>query len=113
MEIWREILERERIGIHDNFFHLGGHSLLATQIVSRVARTLDVELPVRVVFESPTIADMARAIDEAERHPAEQMVVAGRLNSPSRAQKILDHLEELSDDQVEELLLELEVEEVK
>jgi amino acid adenylation domain-containing protein len=113
LEIWREILERERIGIHDNFFHLGGHSLLATQIVSRVARTLDVELPVRVVFESPTIADIARAIDEAERHPAEQMVVAGRLNSPSRAQKILDHLEELSDDQVEELLLELEEEEVK
>jgi hypothetical protein len=113
LEIWREILERDRIGIYDNFFHLGGHSLLATQIVSRVARALEVELPVRVVFEAPTVAAMALAVEQAEHRPAERMMVAARLDNPSRAQKILDRLDELSDNEVEELLLELEEEEVK
>jgi len=113
LEIWREVLGRPNIGIHDNFFHLGGHSLLATQIVSRVARVFGLELPVRVVFEAPTVAAMARAAGEAGRHPAEQMLVSIRPDQPSRAQKILDRLDDLSDTEVEELLLELEEEEVK
>jgi acyl carrier protein len=108
VEIWREILQRDQIGIHDNFFHLGGHSLLATQIVSRLARALGVELPVRVVFEAPTIEAMARVVDAAERPPAARTAVAAHLDKPSRAQKILDRLDELSDDEVEELLLESE-----
>jgi amino acid adenylation domain-containing protein len=113
LEIWREVLGRPKIGIHDNFFHLGGHSLLATQIVSRVARLFGLELPVRVVFEAPTVAAMARAVGEAGRHPAEQMLVPLRPDQPSRAQKILDRLDDLSDTEVEELLLELEEEGVK
>ncbi len=113
LEIWREILGRSQIGIYDNFFHLGGHSLLATQIVSRVARSLEVELPVRAVFEAPTVAAMARAVGEAERHKSGPMPFAAHEEQPSRAQKILDRLDELSDGEVEELLLELEEEEVK
>jgi hypothetical protein len=112
VEIWREILQRDQISIHDNFFHLGGHSLLATQIVSRVARALGVELPVRVVFEAPTIAAMARVVDAGERKPEAQTVVEARLPEPSRAQRILDRLDDLSDNEVEELLLELDEKEV-
>jgi amino acid adenylation domain-containing protein len=111
--IWREILQRGQISIHDNFFHLGGHSLLATQIVSRVARALGVELPVRVVFEAPTIAAMARVVEAAERKPETRTMVAARLPEPSRAQRILDRLDDLSDNEVEELLLELDEKEVK
>jgi amino acid adenylation domain-containing protein len=113
LQIWREILQRDQIGIHDNFFHLGGHSLLATQIISRVAKSLSVELSVRVIFEAPTIAAMARVLETTERQPVPPIAIAARLDKSSRAQRILDRLDKLSDNEVEELLLELEEEEVK
>jgi acyl-CoA synthetase (AMP-forming)/AMP-acid ligase II/acyl carrier protein len=60
--IWAEILKLDKVGIHDNFFHVGGHSLLATQVVSRIRDALSVELPLRYVFEAPTIAALGERI---------------------------------------------------
>jgi acyl carrier protein len=59
--VWAEVLRRplEAISIHDNFFDLGGHSLLATQVVSRLRRELEIELPLRTLFESPTVLELA------------------------------------------------------
>ena len=60
--IWCEILKIDRVGIQDNFFHLGGHSLLATQVVSRIREALKIELPLRTLFESPTIQGLTQRL---------------------------------------------------
>jgi amino acid adenylation domain-containing protein len=61
--IWSEVLGVERVGVEENFFDLGGHSLLVTQVVSRVRAALGTEVTLRVMFEAPTVAEMAQAID--------------------------------------------------
>jgi len=61
-EIWTSVLGLQQVGINDNFFELGGHSLLATQTVSRVRLVFEVEMPLRCIFESPTIALLALEI---------------------------------------------------
>ncbi|MGI8826249.1 MAG: non-ribosomal peptide synthetase [Chloroflexota bacterium] len=63
-DIWSDMLDVERVGVHDSFFDLGGDSLLATQVVSRLASVLGVRLPMRVVFEQPSVAGLAAALEE-------------------------------------------------
>ncbi|HYG62699.1 MAG TPA: amino acid adenylation domain-containing protein, partial [Thermoanaerobaculia bacterium] len=63
--VWAEVLGRERVGLADDFFALGGHSLLATQVTSRVRAVFGVELPVRAVFERPTVVEMAELVAAA------------------------------------------------
>lgn len=66
-DIWSEVLRMEKISSKDDFFQLGGHSLIATQVISRVRQMFQVELPLRTMFESPTLATLAAAIDNAQR----------------------------------------------
>ncbi|HEX4222994.1 MAG TPA: amino acid adenylation domain-containing protein, partial [Pseudonocardiaceae bacterium] len=60
--LWEDILGVPRVGRNDEFYHLGGHSLLATQLVNRVRSTMNVELPVRDLYETSTLADLARRV---------------------------------------------------
>jgi hypothetical protein len=82
-QIWAEVLDLEEIGIHDNFFDLGGNSLLATRIAARALKNCRVALPIRALFESPTIAELAKTI------------------APNQARTV-------ADDEIAELLAELE-----
>ncbi|MEY8240026.1 MAG: amino acid adenylation domain-containing protein [Cycloclasticus sp.] len=61
-EIWLQLLPVERVGRFDNFFALGGHSLLATRLVSQIRRELDRELPLKAVFEVPTLSEMTNVL---------------------------------------------------
>jgi amino acid adenylation domain-containing protein len=63
-QLWTEILNLPEVGIYNNFFELGGHSLLATQVMSRLRSIFNVELPLRRLFESPTIAELATLVDD-------------------------------------------------
>jgi amino acid adenylation domain-containing protein len=97
-EIWSTVLQVERVGVEDNFFELGGHSLLAMKIVSRVEQIFHVKLPLRSLFEFPTISKMAEKIETAAS-PRQELAVArverGETVPASFAQQRLFFLQQL------------------
>ncbi|HEX4494454.1 MAG TPA: amino acid adenylation domain-containing protein, partial [Thermoanaerobaculia bacterium] len=98
--IFQQVLEVEAVGIQDGFFDLGGHSLLATRVVSRVRQTFGVELPLRELFEAPTVAGLGERIAAALRAGGEPAppLLAGSLDGPlplSYAQERLWFLDRL------------------
>jgi surfactin family lipopeptide synthetase C len=93
-EIWTKILHRQGVGIHDNFFDLGGHSLLATQVISRIREAFAIKLPIRCLFESPSVAQLAQTLIEREAKPG---------ITQKRAQ-ILQKLENMSSEEAKQLL---------
>jgi acyl carrier protein len=92
--IWADVLQLERVGIHDNFFDLGGHSLLATQVISRACETFCIEIPLRALFEGPTVA--ALAVKITADSVLEKMTDLADVESLSEeeAQGLLDGMEE-------------------
>ncbi len=67
--IWREVLAVDRVGVHDNFLDLGGHSMLAMRCVSGIRQVFRIELPLRVLFESANLAELAQALTAYEDRP--------------------------------------------
>jgi amino acid adenylation domain-containing protein/FkbM family methyltransferase len=93
--IWSEVLGVAQVGINDNFFELGGHSLMATQVMSRIRQAFQVEVPLRSIFETPTIEKLSEVIEIALR--TEQATV-------DKIARALEQIEQLSAAEVEELL---------
>ncbi|MDB9349015.1 non-ribosomal peptide synthetase, partial [Nodularia spumigena] len=80
--IWATVLGVESVGIEDNFFDLGGHSLLATRLISQVRQVFGVELPLRHLFESPRIADLAGVIAQSHRETSPILPIPRTDNLP-------------------------------
>jgi len=93
-EIWCMVLQRREVGLSDNFFELGGHSLLATQIIARLRSAFDVPVPLRAIFEAPTVAGLAEVVKQHSAESAEQEDIA----------KILSEVEGLSEEEARSLL---------
>lgn len=92
--IWAEVLGLDQVGIHDNFLALGGHSLMATQVISRVREAFHIEIPLRILFEKPTIGELAVVITERQAEGAGEGNLA----------RMMTELDALSDEEAEQLL---------
>ncbi len=109
VEIWADVLKVQRVGRQDNFFELGGHSLLAMQVMARIRHIFDLELPVRRLFEEPTVAALA---DEVQRAQAlglkgRSLIArrrAGSVPPASSREALLSQLDKLSPDEAQTLL---------
>ncbi|MGC4097998.1 MAG: amino acid adenylation domain-containing protein [Nitrospira sp.] len=74
-EVWAEVLDVQRVGIHDNFFDLGGHSLLAVQLMSRIRKTIGGSLPLLGIFQAPTVAHLAQLLSNSGQDLSSSLVV--------------------------------------
>jgi amino acid adenylation domain-containing protein len=92
--IWSEVLGVEKVSIHDNFFELGGHSILLTQVASRIRAAFSLDFPLRVLFDTPTLKQLAVAIT------AQQLLEADSADSTN----LLEELQRLSSEEIREML---------
>jgi len=102
LAIWADVLGTEALGVDDDFFDLGGHSLLAVRVTSKIRDRFEVDVPLRVMFDAPTVAGVSRAVDEAGNAspstvpPLVPLAAADRVTPPlSFAQEPLWFLDQL------------------
>jgi len=103
-EIWAEVLRLERVGIDNKFFDLGGHSLIALQIIARVRNTFQVELTLRHIFEAPTVAQLAATITHIQLTGGTHEETSLDSFVAPDEERLLDEIDQLSDQQVDLLL---------
>ncbi len=103
--IWRNLLKVEDIGITDNFFELGGHSLMVMQVIARIRKELEVEIPIRILFEDPTIKGLAKEVEEAKAKGIKPSApIAAFLQTHDTHDKLRLQVEKMSREELEEML---------
>ena len=106
VEIWQEIFGIDGIGVDDDFIELGGHSLLAMQLLSRIRETFQVEIPLRMLFEAPTVAGLASSITQNRDGLNAASSAVARIQRDDDEQ-LLSRIDELSEDEVDALLSDM------
>jgi acyl transferase domain-containing protein len=97
VNVWKELLGFEEVGIHDNFFDLGGHSLLATQVISRLRKVFREHVPMRLIFDAPTVAELAATLKQLSLSADEEVEAA----------PLLELINQLPEDEIEALFAEI------
>ncbi len=93
-EVWSEVLGVAQVGLNDNFFEIGGHSLMAMQVIARLRELFQVQLPLRILFETPTIGGM---VDSMLEDPQKKVAI-------EKTARLLMQLSQLSDEEVDQML---------
>jgi acyl carrier protein len=94
--IWADVLALAQVGVHDNFFDLGGHSLAASRVIARVIQTYKLEIPIKALFDAPTVAEMASLLTQNQANPA----------SESELEHMLREVEAMTEEEVQRLVSE-------
>ncbi len=119
VDIWQSVLQQDKIGTQDNFFDLGGHSLLATQVISQVKKQFQVNVPLQKIFEDPSIATLARLIDQQQPMTETDDVITklsreedDDTDADSDIVADVEDIDELDEEDLDALLAELSDEEL-
>jgi acyl carrier protein len=100
---WAEVLHLDQVGARDNFFELGGHSLIATQIAARIGAMLSIDMPMRLLFEFPTVEQLSAQV-EGIRHESLLHDLEGH---DSEMQELIEEVVAMPESRVQELMREL------
>jgi amino acid adenylation domain-containing protein len=106
-KIFAEVLGLEKIGVNDNFFLLGGHSLSATQVITRLRETLQVDVPLRQIFEAPTVSGLAKAVEEFKTQPQEDEIEVISRESEEEDEPLSALLEQMTKEELQALLMDV------
>jgi amino acid adenylation domain-containing protein len=105
--VFAEVLGVEKVGVDDNFFLLGGHSLSATQVITRLRDTLHADVPLRRMFEKPTVAGMALAVEEFKNQPEEDRIEVLSRDDDDEAAPLSTLLDTLTREELQALLMDV------
>jgi amino acid adenylation domain-containing protein len=106
-KIFADVLGLEKVGVEDNFFLLGGHSLSATQVIIRLRDTLHADVPLRRMFEKPTVSGLALAVEEFKNQPEEDRIEVLSRDNDDEAEPLSSLLDQLTREELQTLLMDV------